>query len=69
MPLSVVWKGCEKFVLKFPQQVLGSFIDSFAVVPAPGKNWKKRQLRIQIRELFFELGRLKRLAAVFHHPQ
>lgn len=25
-------QGCEKFVLKFPQQVLGSFIDSFAVV-------------------------------------
>ena len=50
---SVAWKGCEKFVLKFPQQVLGSFIDSFAVAPAPGKKWKKRQLRIQGVNFFF----------------
>merc|ERR1712050_236109 len=25
-------QGCEKFVLKFPQKVLGNFVDSFPVV-------------------------------------
>ncbi|CAE7300309.1 DEGP1 [Symbiodinium sp. CCMP2592] len=32
-------QGCEKFVLKFPQQVLGSFIDSFAV--GSDRSWTK----------------------------
>jgi hypothetical protein len=31
-------QGCEKFVLKFPQKVLGNFVDSFPVVWHLGEN-------------------------------